>query len=160
MKKKVGELYDKPIVIGNPNEFTKQEISLSSLESNKDNTENAEGDTLLYILGWYNDENGTPRKLLYTYNFKTKELLNLGQLRISDSDIIIEDYKVTINIYNSYPRYNLALIAKSTTTIYDSYSDITTTINAGEVYVAPQSASFGVSYRIDNGQSSINLTGF
>lgn len=32
MKKKVGELYDKPIVIGNPNEFTKNEIALSDLE--------------------------------------------------------------------------------------------------------------------------------
>lgn len=31
MKKKVGELYDKPIVIGNPNEFTKNEIALSKL---------------------------------------------------------------------------------------------------------------------------------
>ena len=31
MKKKVGELYDKPIVIGNPNEFTKNEIALSEL---------------------------------------------------------------------------------------------------------------------------------
>lgn len=31
MKKKVGELYDKPIVIGNPNEFTKNEIALSDL---------------------------------------------------------------------------------------------------------------------------------
>lgn len=33
MKKKVGELYDKPIVIGNPNEFTKNEIALSELGS-------------------------------------------------------------------------------------------------------------------------------
>lgn len=31
MKKKVGELYDKPIVIGNPNEFNKNEIALSEL---------------------------------------------------------------------------------------------------------------------------------
>jgi hypothetical protein len=31
MKKKVGELYDKPIVIGNPNEFNKNEISMHSL---------------------------------------------------------------------------------------------------------------------------------
>lgn len=31
MKKKIGELYDKPIVIGNPNEFTKNEIPLKSL---------------------------------------------------------------------------------------------------------------------------------
>lgn len=31
MKKKVGELYDKPIVIGNPNEFTKNEIPLNDL---------------------------------------------------------------------------------------------------------------------------------
>lgn len=31
MKKKVGELYDKPIVVGNPNEFTKNEIALSEL---------------------------------------------------------------------------------------------------------------------------------
>jgi hypothetical protein len=31
MKKKVGELYDKPIVIGNPNEFNKNEIALSDL---------------------------------------------------------------------------------------------------------------------------------
>lgn len=31
MKKKVGELYDKPIVIGNPNEFTKNEIPLKDL---------------------------------------------------------------------------------------------------------------------------------
>ena len=31
MKKKVGELYDKPIVIGNPNEFTKNVIALSNL---------------------------------------------------------------------------------------------------------------------------------
>lgn len=31
MKKRVGELYDKPIVVGNPNEFTKNEIALSDL---------------------------------------------------------------------------------------------------------------------------------
>lgn len=31
MKKKIGELYDKPIVIGNPNEFNKNEIALSDL---------------------------------------------------------------------------------------------------------------------------------
>lgn len=31
MKKKIGELYDKPIVIGNPNEFTKNEIALNDL---------------------------------------------------------------------------------------------------------------------------------
>jgi hypothetical protein len=31
MKKKVGELYDKPIVVGNPNEFEKHEIPLSDL---------------------------------------------------------------------------------------------------------------------------------
>lgn len=159
MKKKVGELYGKPIVVGDPNEFTKNEISLDSLENNKA-AGSAEGDTLLYICGWYNDENSTPRKLLYTYNFKTKELLNLGYLRISDSDINIEDYKVTINIYNDYSRYNIVLVAKNPTTIYDSYSGTTKTINAGEVYVTPQSASFGYSYRIDNGQSSINLTGF
>ena len=30
-KRKIGELYDKPIVIGNPNEFTKNEISLNDL---------------------------------------------------------------------------------------------------------------------------------
>lgn len=39
MKKKVGELYDKPIVIGNPNEFTKNEIALSDLGGgDKNNT--------------------------------------------------------------------------------------------------------------------------
>lgn len=32
MKKKVGELYDKPIVIGNPNEFEKHEIPLNELD--------------------------------------------------------------------------------------------------------------------------------
>ena len=35
MKKKVGELYDKPIVIGNPNEFTKDEIPLNELKQGK-----------------------------------------------------------------------------------------------------------------------------
>lgn len=35
MKQKVGELYDKPIVIGNPNEFTKDEIPLKDLLEGK-----------------------------------------------------------------------------------------------------------------------------
>jgi hypothetical protein len=35
MKKKVGELYDKPIVIGNPNEFTKDELPLNELKQGK-----------------------------------------------------------------------------------------------------------------------------
>lgn len=35
MKKKVGELYDKPIVIGNPNEFTKNELPLNELKQGK-----------------------------------------------------------------------------------------------------------------------------
>lgn len=30
MKKKVGELYDKPIVVGNPNDITKNEILLKN----------------------------------------------------------------------------------------------------------------------------------
>lgn len=35
MKKKVGELYDKPIVIGNPNEFTKNELPLKTLTNSE-----------------------------------------------------------------------------------------------------------------------------
>lgn len=35
MKKKVGELYDKPIVVGNPNEFTKNEIPLKTLTNSE-----------------------------------------------------------------------------------------------------------------------------
>lgn len=35
MKKKVGELFDKPIVIGNPNEFEKYEIPLKDLLEGK-----------------------------------------------------------------------------------------------------------------------------
>ena len=31
MKQKVGELYGKPIVVGNPNEFEKHEIPLTEL---------------------------------------------------------------------------------------------------------------------------------
>ena len=31
MKQKVGELYGKPIVVGNPNEFEKHEIPLNDL---------------------------------------------------------------------------------------------------------------------------------
>lgn len=36
MKNKVGELYGKPIVIGNPNKFTKNEIALSELNEGFD----------------------------------------------------------------------------------------------------------------------------
>lgn len=35
MKKKVGELFNKPIVIGNPNEFEDYEISLKDLLEGK-----------------------------------------------------------------------------------------------------------------------------
>lgn len=35
MKQKVGELYGKPIVVGNPNEFEKQEIPLNDLLEGK-----------------------------------------------------------------------------------------------------------------------------
>lgn len=35
MKQKVGELYGKPIVVGNPNEFEKHEISLNDLLEGK-----------------------------------------------------------------------------------------------------------------------------
>lgn len=35
MKQKVGELYGKPIVIGNPNEFEKHEIPLNDLLKGK-----------------------------------------------------------------------------------------------------------------------------
>lgn len=34
-KKKVGELFDKPIVVGNPNEFEKHEIPLNDLLEGK-----------------------------------------------------------------------------------------------------------------------------
>lgn len=34
-KKKVGELFDRPIVIGNPNEFEKHEIPLKDLLEGK-----------------------------------------------------------------------------------------------------------------------------
>lgn len=39
MKKKIGKLYDKPIVIGNPNEFTKNEIPLETLTSSEEKSE-------------------------------------------------------------------------------------------------------------------------
>lgn len=32
MKKKIGEIYNKPIVIGNPNEFNKNEVALNALD--------------------------------------------------------------------------------------------------------------------------------
>lgn len=35
MKQKVGELYGKPIVVGNPNEFEKYEIPLNDLLEGK-----------------------------------------------------------------------------------------------------------------------------
>lgn len=35
MKQKVGEIYGKPIVIGNPNEFEKHEIPLNDLLEGK-----------------------------------------------------------------------------------------------------------------------------
>ena len=35
MKSKVGELFNKPIVVGNPNEFEKYEISLKDLLEGK-----------------------------------------------------------------------------------------------------------------------------
>lgn len=35
MKQKVGELYGKPIVVGNPNEFEKHEIPLNDLLEGK-----------------------------------------------------------------------------------------------------------------------------
>ena len=38
MKTKIGELYNKPIVIGNPNEFTKNEIPLSELKGGSDDS--------------------------------------------------------------------------------------------------------------------------
>ncbi len=37
MKKKVGELYNKPIVIGNKNEVTKNEVALSDLKGGNEN---------------------------------------------------------------------------------------------------------------------------
>lgn len=40
MKKKVGELYDKPIVVGNPNEFNKNEIALSELSGSNGGSNN------------------------------------------------------------------------------------------------------------------------
>ena len=35
MKQKVGELYGKPVVVGNPNEFEKHEIPLNDLLEGK-----------------------------------------------------------------------------------------------------------------------------
>lgn len=35
MKQKIGELYGKPIVVGNPNEFEKHEIPLNDLLEGK-----------------------------------------------------------------------------------------------------------------------------
>ena len=53
MKKKVGELYNKPIVIGNPNEFNKNEIALSDLggDSVDDGMEYYEINTKLFENG-------------------------------------------------------------------------------------------------------------
>lgn len=39
MKKKIGEIYNKPIVIGNPNEFNKNEVALSDLKGEGTNKE-------------------------------------------------------------------------------------------------------------------------
>ena len=36
MKKKIGEIYNKPIVIGNPNEFNKNEVALRELSQQKE----------------------------------------------------------------------------------------------------------------------------
>lgn len=42
-KIKVGELFDKPVVIGNPNEFEKHEISLKDLLEGKLTLEDIKG---------------------------------------------------------------------------------------------------------------------
>lgn len=62
MKKKVGELYDKPIVIGNPNEFTKNEIPLKTL------TNSEGGSQMLYF------------DVTNLYSLFTTTVLNAAQL--------------------------------------------------------------------------------
>lgn len=62
MKKKIGELYDKPIVIGNPNEFTKDEIPLKTL------TNSEGGSQMLYF------------DVANLYDMFTSTVLNSAQL--------------------------------------------------------------------------------
>lgn len=72
MKKKVGELYDKPIVIGNPNEFTKNEIALSELGGSNGGSNN---------IKYYNlPDNTKAKQTMPVYSTIVK--LNSGDLKV------------------------------------------------------------------------------
>lgn len=123
MKKKVGELYDKPVVIGNPNEFTKNEIDLKSL------------DTLssvfsFYLLKnskaeeWFNESKWTPFDnftevmhpfcVWYTRDYISSHYMRGGNirgilciknfinLRDNNSNMYGVDYEEITNLINEY----------------------------------------------------------
>jgi hypothetical protein len=78
MKKKVGELYDKPIVIGNPNEFTKDEIPLNELKQGTNQ--------YLYFSVDYDDVNTFFERggvvLLHSQLFKVEDVIS-GDIAIT-----------------------------------------------------------------------------
>lgn len=94
MKKKVGELYDKPIVIGNPNEFTKNEIALSELggESFDDGmvyfkleNPSISGINYVYCVSCIVENESGDRMLIYTPPGREKIAIQISNKVIYDS---------------------------------------------------------------------------
>lgn len=113
MKTKVGELYNKPIVVGNPNEFNKNEVALSDLKGEGTNKEEIalDSDTIqqecyFIRLDKYDDflKNGIPKNELWNTEllFYTQYLSAIEYL-FTDStprETVILGFRY--NISNSY----------------------------------------------------------
>ena len=87
MKTKIGELYNKPIVIGNPNEFTKNEIPLSELRGGNEN--NFDDDIFSYyqVLNYKIESDNSPYTDIRQAQLKPYSTIEAGILDIHPGTI-------------------------------------------------------------------------
>ena len=105
MKTKIGELYNKPIVIGNPNEFTKNEIPLSELRGG--NEENFDDDIFSYyqVLNYKIESDNSPYTDLRETQLKPYSCIQDGILNIYP-DVILGAFCV-LNVAPYYDYISL-----------------------------------------------------
>ena len=159
MKKKVGELYDKPIVIGNPNEFTKDEIDLKSLKGGEDNSsEGVPGDTVVHILA-FSTGNSFKEDIHYTYNFRTREITKIGNIDMPSDYLFLSDNGAIFN-GNEIRKYHLVFEVKDTLTMINMADEEYSVGNAGEVVIFSMMANQGVYVKYNNGQSEFKIDAY
>lgn len=161
MKKKVGELYDKPIVIGNSNEFTKDEIDLKELKGGGGASSwgrGVSGDTIVHILA-FSTGSSSREDIHYTYNFRTREIIKIGYIDIPSDCLFLSDNGATFNGYG-IRKFHLVFEVKDTLTMINMADEEYSIGNAGEVVISSMIANQGVYVKYNNGQSEFKIDAY